>query len=310
MSCPNLADGLDESVHVIGPGGRVLVLAYHSLEDRMVKETFGRWAGDDAARDVPAKLPVRPPRPNALVRVLTRKPMRPSADEIAANPRAESARLRAVERLPHITPRSRHRGLSAPMSAQPSPRPRPAPNATPRPGSPNRGDGARARLTVAPEVARRRLRARLSMWGAALVTVASLFTLVAFHVFAAQSAFTLERLSKERTNEQLRYERLREQVARLSSANVVIDASNKLGMVQGPGVVDAARSRRRTPAGTPRGASPAAVVDRRATTRRSQPSARRPDVTARRPPTRTPPAVRPVAVAVRAPAPRRCAARC
>src|SRR4029078_11047753 len=37
---PTLADGLDESVHVIGPGGRVLVLAYHSLEDRMVKETF------------------------------------------------------------------------------------------------------------------------------------------------------------------------------------------------------------------------------------------------------------------------------
>ena len=84
------------------------------------------------------------------------------------------------------------------MSAQPSPRSNPTPHATPRPGSPNRGDGARARLTVAPEVARRRLRARLLMWGAALVTVASLFTLVAFHVFAAQSAFTLERLSKER----------------------------------------------------------------------------------------------------------------
>ncbi len=49
---PNLADGLDESVHVIGPGGRVLVLAYHSLEDRMVKERFARWAGNDADRDV------------------------------------------------------------------------------------------------------------------------------------------------------------------------------------------------------------------------------------------------------------------
>lgn len=75
------------------------------------------------------------------------------------------------------------------------------------------------------------------MWGAALVTVASLFTLVAFHVFEAQSAFTLERLSKERTNEQRRYARLREQVARYSSANAVITASDKLGMVQGPGVV-------------------------------------------------------------------------
>ncbi len=100
---PNLADGLDESVHVIGPGGRVLVLAYHSLEDRMVKQRFGRWAGDDAERDVPAKLPVAPARPRALVRVLTRKPMRPSAEELAANPRAESARLRAVERLPEVS---------------------------------------------------------------------------------------------------------------------------------------------------------------------------------------------------------------
>jgi 16S rRNA (cytosine1402-N4)-methyltransferase len=97
---PNLAEGLDESVHVIGPGGRVLVLAYHSLEDRMVKSTFGRWAGDDADRDVPAKLPVAPAKPHALARVLTRKPMRPTPAEIAANPRAESARLRAVERLP------------------------------------------------------------------------------------------------------------------------------------------------------------------------------------------------------------------
>jgi len=118
------------------------------------------------------------------------------------------------------------------MSAQPSPRNHPTPDAAPRPGSsPHRGDGARARLTIAPEVARRRLRARLIMWGAALVTVASLFTLVAFHVFAAQSAFTMERLSKERTNEQQRYERLRELVAERSSAEVVITAAKGLGMV-------------------------------------------------------------------------------
>jgi 16S rRNA (cytosine1402-N4)-methyltransferase len=99
---PNLADGLDESVHVIGPSGRVLVLAYHSLEDRMVKETFGRWAGDEDDRRVPAKMPVPPPKPRPLARVLTRRPLRPAADEVAANPRAESARLRAVERLAEI----------------------------------------------------------------------------------------------------------------------------------------------------------------------------------------------------------------
>ncbi len=93
------------------------------------------------------------------------------------------------------------------------------------------GTAARTRLQVAPEVARRRLRARILVWGAAVLTVASVFLLVAFHVVAVQSAFQLERLSKEKTNEQLRYERLREQVANLSSAEAVIRAATQLGMV-------------------------------------------------------------------------------
>ncbi|MDZ4825731.1 MAG: 16S rRNA (cytosine(1402)-N(4))-methyltransferase RsmH [Actinomycetota bacterium] len=97
---PNLADGLDESVHVIGPEGRMLVLAYHSLEDRMVKQTFARWAGEDADARTPPKLPVTPARRRPVVRLLTRRPRRPGAEEIDLNPRAESARLRAVERLP------------------------------------------------------------------------------------------------------------------------------------------------------------------------------------------------------------------
>jgi 16S rRNA (cytosine1402-N4)-methyltransferase len=94
---PNLAEGLGESVHVVGPEGRVLVLAYHSLEDRMVKETFAGWAGTGG----PAlpRLPVPETRRNPLVRLLTRRPLRPRADEVAANRRAESVRLRAVERL-------------------------------------------------------------------------------------------------------------------------------------------------------------------------------------------------------------------
>jgi 16S rRNA (cytosine1402-N4)-methyltransferase len=96
---PNLAEGLDESVHLLGPGGRVLVLAYHSLEDRLVKQTFARWAGEDDASSTPAKLPIEPARRRALARPLTRRPRRPTAEEIAANPRAESARLRAAERI-------------------------------------------------------------------------------------------------------------------------------------------------------------------------------------------------------------------
>jgi 16S rRNA (cytosine1402-N4)-methyltransferase len=94
---PNLEQGLDDSVHLLTPGGRMLVLAYHSLEDRAVKERFSRWAGRGPATH-PAKLPA-PPAPAPLVRLLTRKPVRPSEAEIAANPRASSARLRAVERL-------------------------------------------------------------------------------------------------------------------------------------------------------------------------------------------------------------------
>ena len=95
---PNLATGMDESVHVVGPGGRVLVLSYQSLVDRLVKDRFTAWAGTHVV--APPGLPVEPPRPRPLVRLLTRRPRRPSRDEVAVNPRAESARLRAVEKLP------------------------------------------------------------------------------------------------------------------------------------------------------------------------------------------------------------------
>jgi 16S rRNA (cytosine1402-N4)-methyltransferase len=93
---PNLAAGLDDVVRVIAPGGRIVVLAYHSLEDRVVKERFADWSATEEPGT--ARLPVPTPRA-ALTRLLTRRPRRPTADEIAANPRAESARLRAVERL-------------------------------------------------------------------------------------------------------------------------------------------------------------------------------------------------------------------
>ncbi len=93
---PNLAEGLDESVHVLTPGGRILVVAYHSLEDRLVKRRFLSWAGRDDV--VPPGMP-EPKRRNPLVRLLTRRPRRPTSDEVAANPRSASARLRAAERL-------------------------------------------------------------------------------------------------------------------------------------------------------------------------------------------------------------------
>ena len=93
---PNLAAGLDESVHLLTPGGRILVIAYHSLEDRLVKRRFATWAGRDDTE--PPGMPVTRPR-NPLVRLLTRRPRRPDADEVAENPRSASARLRAAEKV-------------------------------------------------------------------------------------------------------------------------------------------------------------------------------------------------------------------
>jgi 16S rRNA (cytosine1402-N4)-methyltransferase len=94
---PSLEAGLDESVHLLKPEGRVVVLAYHSLEDRIVKERFTDWSRTEEPGYVPTGLP-RPKR-NPLTRLLTRRALRPSDAEVLANPRAKSARLRAVERL-------------------------------------------------------------------------------------------------------------------------------------------------------------------------------------------------------------------
>jgi len=97
---PSLTAGLDESVHLLVPGGRVLVLSYHSLEDRVVKERFRTWA---VTGPVEGYIPPHLPRPvmarEPVVRVLTRRPLRPSPIEVDANPRSASARLRAAERL-------------------------------------------------------------------------------------------------------------------------------------------------------------------------------------------------------------------
>ncbi|HEY8457917.1 MAG TPA: 16S rRNA (cytosine(1402)-N(4))-methyltransferase RsmH [Actinopolymorphaceae bacterium] len=83
------------AVDALSVGGRLVVLAYHSLEDRLVKRTFAALARPD----VPEGLPDVPPGREPILRLLTRGAEKPSAEEIAANPRASSARLRAAERI-------------------------------------------------------------------------------------------------------------------------------------------------------------------------------------------------------------------
>jgi 16S rRNA (cytosine1402-N4)-methyltransferase len=94
---PSLGAGLDESVHLLTPQGRMIVLAYHSLEDRMVKQRFSEWSRAEEPGAAHRGLPRRQRIP--LVRLLTRRPLRPTDAEVEENPRAESARLRAIEKL-------------------------------------------------------------------------------------------------------------------------------------------------------------------------------------------------------------------
>jgi 16S rRNA (cytosine1402-N4)-methyltransferase len=99
-----LPAAIDRVIDRLVPGGRCAVLAYHSGEDRIVKARFrhaatGGWTG-------PANLPV-PDDIRPSVRLLKQGAWKPTAAEIAANPRAESARLRALEKLaPSVTPHS------------------------------------------------------------------------------------------------------------------------------------------------------------------------------------------------------------
>jgi 16S rRNA (cytosine1402-N4)-methyltransferase len=91
-----LQAGLAAALDLLRPGGRLVVLSYHSLEDRIVKRFFqAERRGCVCPPDVPICVCGRNPR----VRLVTRPSMTPSAVEIDANPRARSARLRAAERL-------------------------------------------------------------------------------------------------------------------------------------------------------------------------------------------------------------------
>jgi 16S rRNA (cytosine1402-N4)-methyltransferase len=91
-----LEEALEEAVEVLGDGGRLVVISFHSLEDRIVKQFIAHESRDCIC---PPEAPACTCGHKATLKSVTRKAVSPGADEIAANPRSRSARLRAAEKL-------------------------------------------------------------------------------------------------------------------------------------------------------------------------------------------------------------------
>jgi 16S rRNA (cytosine1402-N4)-methyltransferase len=84
---------LEDFPSLLKPGGRVVIIAFHSLEDALVKERFRSLAKEpNVPPDIAEKMGLKP----ATLQLLTRKPVWPGDEETARNPRARSARLRAA----------------------------------------------------------------------------------------------------------------------------------------------------------------------------------------------------------------------
>lgn len=92
----HLATFLQGALGWLRPGGRLVIIAYHSLEDRLVKQTFHNWARTCRC---PSHWPVCRCEGRPLARLLNKKPVVPDPHEVSANPRARSARLRAIEKI-------------------------------------------------------------------------------------------------------------------------------------------------------------------------------------------------------------------
>ncbi len=92
----SLETALPQAVEALRPGGRLAVITFHSLEDRIVKRFFKQEARGCIC---PPEAPICTCEHQPTLRLVNRKPLRPSAEELAANPRSRSAKLRVAEKL-------------------------------------------------------------------------------------------------------------------------------------------------------------------------------------------------------------------
>ena len=92
----SLSRGLEHAFDVLAPGGRMAVISFHSLEDRIAKKFFAARVGKCTC---PPDLPKCVCKAKAQLRVITRRPVTPSLEEMSANPRSQSAKLRVAEKL-------------------------------------------------------------------------------------------------------------------------------------------------------------------------------------------------------------------
>ena len=87
---------LPDAISMLKPGGRICVITFHSLEDRIVKQIFKKYSEVD---EMVKGLPVIPDEYKPLIKLINKKPILPSEEELKANTRSKSAKLRVIERI-------------------------------------------------------------------------------------------------------------------------------------------------------------------------------------------------------------------
>ena len=87
-------DSLEQAIEIVGIGGRISVITFHSLEDRICKQIFNSYA---KSKDIPKNLPIMPGESLSKLKIITRKPIYPSDIELEENNRSRSAKLRVAQ---------------------------------------------------------------------------------------------------------------------------------------------------------------------------------------------------------------------